>query len=188
MAQPATTTVIVAPVPPVVKDTGLSFGELGVFKTISIRPISIEEDSRCPVDVMCIQAGTVRLKIQIISGENISTSIVTLGKEFTTEGMRITLVSVIPQKNSKIIISDKDYRFNFTVVKQEVPVVVDPSLKCFRGGCSGQICSDRADVASTCEWRESYACYSTATCERQPTGLCGWTPTSALNTCLQAAQ
>jgi hypothetical protein len=55
---------------------------------------------------------------------------------------------------------------------------------CFVGGCSGQVCSDQEGVISTCEWREEYACYQTATCERQPDGLCGWTPTPELNACL----
>ena len=55
---------------------------------------------------------------------------------------------------------------------------------CFVGGCSGQVCSDQEGVISTCEWREEYACYRDATCEVQPDGNCGWTPTAALNACL----
>jgi eight-cysteine-cluster-containing protein len=57
---------------------------------------------------------------------------------------------------------------------------------CFIGGCSSQICSDQEDVVSTCEWREEYACYKTATCERQVDGRCGWTQTPELLTCLEA--
>jgi hypothetical protein len=55
---------------------------------------------------------------------------------------------------------------------------------CYVGGCSGQICSDRPDVVSTCEWREEYACYQNATCERQADGLCGWSQTPELLACL----
>ncbi len=55
---------------------------------------------------------------------------------------------------------------------------------CYVGGCSGQICSDQPDVISTCEWRDEYACYQTATCERQPDGQCGWTSTPELDACL----
>jgi eight-cysteine-cluster-containing protein len=58
------------------------------------------------------------------------------------------------------------------------------SKGCFVGGCSGQICSDRQDIASTCEFREEYACYKTAKCERQAGGQCGWTETSELKMCL----
>lgn len=58
------------------------------------------------------------------------------------------------------------------------------SGKCYIGGCSSQICSDQEGVASTCEYREEYACYQSATCERQSNGQCGWTETSALRECL----
>jgi len=56
--------------------------------------------------------------------------------------------------------------------------------QCRRGGCSGQLCTDQPDVASTCEWREEYACYQTAVCERQISGECGWRETSQLQQCL----
>lgn len=55
---------------------------------------------------------------------------------------------------------------------------------CFVGGCSGQVCSDQEGVVSTCEWRAEYACYQTATCERQADGECGWTETPELTACL----
>ncbi|MBI3072324.1 MAG: hypothetical protein HYY84_09420 [Deltaproteobacteria bacterium] len=55
---------------------------------------------------------------------------------------------------------------------------------CFKGGCSGQLCTDQAGAISTCEWRDEYACYRTATCERQTSGACGWTSTPELRTCL----
>lgn len=59
---------------------------------------------------------------------------------------------------------------------------------CYVGGCSGQLCSDRQDVASTCEWREEYACYQQAQCERQADGQCGWTQTNELMQCLANAR
>ncbi len=55
---------------------------------------------------------------------------------------------------------------------------------CFIGGCSSQICSDQVDMASTCEWREEYACYQKSICERQPTRECGWRKTPELMSCL----
>ncbi len=64
--------------------------------------------------------------------------------------------------------------------------ITTPALKqeCFVGGCSSQVCSDQPDMMSTCEWRESYACYRTATCERQASGQCGWSETAELKSCL----
>lgn len=59
-----------------------------------------------------------------------------------------------------------------------------PPGPCFVGGCSGQLCTDREGGISTCEFRPEYACYRGATCERQPSGACGWTPTPELTACL----
>jgi len=67
---------------------------------------------------------------------------------------------------------------------RNVKNVSAPAGECFVGGCSGQICSDHEGVISTCEFRPEYACYHDATCERQASGDCGWTQTSALQACL----
>ncbi|HET9955868.1 MAG TPA: hypothetical protein VFQ61_15265 [Polyangiaceae bacterium] len=66
---------------------------------------------------------------------------------------------------------------------------VPPAGDCKRSGCSGQLCVEPGDDrVTTCEWREEYACYQTASCERQPTGACGWTPTPELKACLEQAR
>jgi hypothetical protein len=62
--------------------------------------------------------------------------------------------------------------------------LANPPGPCFVGGCSGQICSDQEGAISTCEWKAEYACYATATCERQTEGQCGWTDTTELSSCL----
>jgi hypothetical protein len=61
---------------------------------------------------------------------------------------------------------------------------------CKIGGCSAQICVDDTseDVVSTCEWREEYACYRTARCEKQASGKCGWTQTDEFVACLEEKQ
>jgi hypothetical protein len=64
---------------------------------------------------------------------------------------------------------------------------VTGSEGCFVDGCSGQLCSNAAS-GSTCEWREEYACYRKAACERQSDGKCGWTPTQELSQCISAAR
>jgi hypothetical protein len=72
-------------------------------------------------------------------------------------------------------------KFNLTAIETK------PANLCKVGGCSNQICSDTV-VASTCEYSPGYACYKTASCERQPDGRCGWTMTSILAQCLQNAR
>lgn len=73
--------------------------------------------------------------------------------------------------------------FRFTDSVATVPAT--PAQKqCYIGGCSGQICSDTSGVASTCEYKEEYACYKKSKCEVQPTGECGWTQTVEMMLCL----
>ncbi|HJT66476.1 MAG TPA: DUF6748 domain-containing protein [Pyrinomonadaceae bacterium] len=55
---------------------------------------------------------------------------------------------------------------------------------CIKTGCSGQVCSDQ-EVMTTCEYKTEYECYKKATCERQASGDCGFTPTPELNACLR---
>lgn len=59
---------------------------------------------------------------------------------------------------------------------------------CFKGGCSGHVCTDNPDLVTTCEWKEEYACYQKAICERQPDGACGFRPTDELKSCLGGAK
>jgi hypothetical protein len=56
---------------------------------------------------------------------------------------------------------------------------------CVKGGCSGTVCEEAGnDTVTTCEFKPEYACYQTATCERQADGKCGWTQSDALTQCL----
>ncbi len=60
---------------------------------------------------------------------------------------------------------------------------------CKIGGCSAQLCVESTDDGiSTCEWTAAYACYQSATCERQPNGQCAWTQTRNLTQCLNNAR
>ncbi|MFA7193817.1 MAG: hypothetical protein WC087_02790 [Candidatus Paceibacterota bacterium] len=174
---------------PPIKNNGLKIGETYDYGTVSIKPLLIEEDSRCPIDVTCIQAGTVKLKIEVISkvgNSNNNIHVVTLGVAKVIHGVNVVLSSVNPVANSKINLSPGDYGFTFDVTKKTDPVTPpEPVAKCYVGGCSSEVCSDRDDVATNCMYREEFACYQTAKCERQSTGKCGWTETNELKVCLQ---
>lgn len=96
-----------------------------------------------------------------------------------------------------IDLTSREYLNFMTVVNSfslvnPLPVVINPQPPtnpiggaCYVGGCSAQLCSDRRDVITTCEYLEVYDCFKTAKCERQSTGQCGWTDTPALRTCVQ---
>jgi eight-cysteine-cluster-containing protein len=70
---------------------------------------------------------------------------------------------------------------NRIIVASIFALALASALKtCYKGGCSGQLCSDQDGMISTCEWRESYGCYRTAKCEAQANGECAWTSTTEL--------
>lgn len=89
--------------------------------------------------------------------------------------------------NYEYSINGGDYAGSFTLTKDNRFATDDLiPLGCVVSGCSGQLCVEASGegVVTTCEYREEYACYKTAVCERQASGQCGWTETPGLAQCL----
>lgn len=133
-------------------------------------------DSRCPKDVQCVWAGELSA-LFLLSGAKLSaTQELRLGttnnKSGTAEGYTFILQTAT-ENTATIIVSYKS--------------TTSSAKKCHIGGCSAQLCTDQKDMASTCEYREEYACFKTAKCEVQKSGECGWTETSDLALCLSKA-
>lgn len=84
----------------------------------SVKPIELIEDSRCPEDVTCIQAGTVKVRTELIHATETSTHVFALGETVTTESQIITLIDVLPKKNTAKELSDKEYIFVFKIEKR----------------------------------------------------------------------
>lgn len=129
-------------------------------------------DSRCKEGVVCVWAGEISAQFTITGG-----AVGGAGKEVllgtstaktkTTDGYVFELKNATP-----------------TTVEIIITKSVQPLGACYIGGCSSEICSDKDDVVSACMYKEEFACYKTATCERQQNGQCGWTQTPALATCI----
>lgn len=85
---------------------------------VKVVPLQVMEDSRCPTDVQCIQAGTVRVRALLTSGLGTAAQIFALNTPITTEAEIITLVDVTPVKVSTQSISSSEYRFTFKVEKR----------------------------------------------------------------------
>lgn len=185
-------------------EVSLSIGESAIFENGILRPFTILEESRCPSNVTCIQAGTFRVAILVGTGSDTSTTSIALGESITTGTERITLVSADPYPVSDRYVSPNMYTLTFLVEAHTEVLVkpfpgegsaVPPKLEdpkpgdgCYSGGCSGQVCTDDPGSVSTCEYIEEYQCYRTATCERQASGECGWTETPALTQCIMDAR
>jgi hypothetical protein len=63
---------------------------------------------------------------------------------------------------------------------------VPKATKCYKGGCSGQICSDKQGVISTCEWKSYYLCFQYSSCGSFGAGsACAWEQTSYYKACMK---
>lgn len=93
-------------------------GQKVMVGNISITPIAVVDDSRCPRDVQCIWAGTVHLRAALGSGLGSSEMTFELGTAITTEAESITLSEVAPAKSSGTDISPSEYVFTFSVEKR----------------------------------------------------------------------
>lgn len=85
---------------------------------VRITPLEVIEDSRCPIDVVCIQAGTVRVRARLMSGLGEAMQEFKLNEPVTTEVERVTLTGVFPQPTAGTEIRDGEYVFEFEVAKR----------------------------------------------------------------------
>lgn len=78
---------------------------------VTITPLKVTQDSRCPAGVYCIQAGTVVLQANV----NGDVASFTLNQPVTQGSRVITLVEVAPLKTQNLPINDPTYTFTFEV-------------------------------------------------------------------------
>ena len=96
---------------------------------------------------------------------------------YLSDSNKMYLFRIIGDQGEKIL---QSFKFiNSEVQKQTGGCVI--------GGCSSRLCAEESEgnIVSTCEYREEYACFKTAKCEKQSSGKCGWSETEELNKCLQ---
>jgi hypothetical protein len=94
----------------------LALGKTGVADGASIAPLEVLNDSRCPTDVLCIQAGTISVRTSV-NGANYD---LTLGESIQAGDRSVTLVEAAPAPISKSQIKPGEYRLTYKVVTQKV--------------------------------------------------------------------
>ncbi len=94
----------------------LALNETGESHGWSITPTELVIDSRCPVDVQCIHAGTVEVRVRI--GSSTTPYILTLAEPKEVAGGTVTLVQVTPEMRSTARIALSGYRFSFLVTSK----------------------------------------------------------------------
>ena len=95
----------------------VALGGQARFGHITLTPARIEEDSRCPLGVECVWAGTVRVAVRIEdSGEVLAHPVImTLGEPWPIEGGIVAITSVCPYPRHPGPIARDDYRITFAL-------------------------------------------------------------------------
>lgn len=89
--------------------------EGGSARGIQVVPRSVLEDSRCPEDVTCIQAGTVRVRTLLTTKEGSGEQVFILGTPVATSTYLVTLMRVTPNARAGFVIDPSEYHFFFEV-------------------------------------------------------------------------
>src|SRR5688500_3289851 len=84
--------------------------EVATLDGLTVRPLAIIEDSRCPLLVRCVWAGRVRISAEISGAGNRE---LTLGEPAAVSGGTLTLVDVRPSKRTPEAIALREYQFTF---------------------------------------------------------------------------
>ncbi len=101
----------------------LALGESRLIDGKSIKPFKILEDSRCPEDVQCIAAGSVKVDVGINPNPESVTFELNGDPIFISPGVYAQLSQVTPNKISTQKIKDADYRFSFVIQKSSQKII-----------------------------------------------------------------
>lgn len=94
----------------------LALGQAASFTDgVLILPMRILEDSRCPADVQCIQAGTVKLSLTVVVNGKTRIEALSIGQSVQIDRDTIVLDAVAPQKTKSGFPAPSEYRFTLTV-------------------------------------------------------------------------
>jgi hypothetical protein len=85
---------------------------------VTLTPLEVTDDSRCPVGVQCIWAGTVKVKTKVESGLGSTEVEIQLNTPVTTEAETITLTEVTPNPKAQEKIELADYQFTFEITRR----------------------------------------------------------------------
>ena len=105
----------------------VALGERAAFGGgVAVTPVRIVEDSRCPIGVQCVQAGTVRLAVRIEERGSVREAVLTLEQPVRLGGGGfLTLAAVCPYPRHPGAIRPESYRFHFALGATAPPPPLD---------------------------------------------------------------
>ncbi len=95
-----------------------AFGQTASAGVLSVRPLALLEDSRCPASVQCVWAGQVRIRAEITDEMGRGLRELTQGQPLQLDGGTVTLIAVDPPKLAPGTTDPRAYRFTFRFERQ----------------------------------------------------------------------
>jgi hypothetical protein len=101
----------------------LAPGYVIVVGSLRLTFLEVSQDSRCPIDVVCIWQGNAAVEIALAIGDGVGvprtleTYRPDVGVDF--EGYRVTLLRLLPAPQASEVIAPGDYRAMFRVERLE---------------------------------------------------------------------
>jgi hypothetical protein len=89
----------------------MALNERKQIASVFITPLEIIEDSRCPIDTVCIQAGTIRIKARVESDSGTSVVELKIGTSVNTGTESILLTEAQPAPKASDPAPLSAYRF-----------------------------------------------------------------------------
>lgn len=92
----------------------VALGQTAVLGEVSITPLEVTEDSRCPINARCVWAGQLVVQVRIERATNVQTRGITAGEPTSIGPGMVELTEVMPLTIAGETIAAEDYRFTFT--------------------------------------------------------------------------
>ena len=100
----------------------LKVGQTGTFENLSLTLNQVTADSRCAIDVVCIQAGDVTLETRLIYNKVEDSVVIHQNDDAYSFGdFFIDVIEVLPAPVSETKINPNDYLVTFSVAKNIKP-------------------------------------------------------------------
>ena len=102
-----------ATTPPASAGPTAGLGQTAYTNGLRVRPIAVVEDSRCPINAICVWAGRLVVRSEVRGGGWRKTLHLELGKPEPVADGALTLVAAEPSKMAGTPVDRRAYRFTF---------------------------------------------------------------------------
>lgn len=93
----------------------LAIEQTGEFSGVSLTPLAVTEDERCPADDACELPGKLKVRARLSGGDDTKEVTITLGERLAFAGRNVALVGVAPLVRKGVPLDPEDYILTFAV-------------------------------------------------------------------------